>query len=164
MSPREKSPTWGWRFGGTSRSRFRRQNFMLHGFLAAAPWLNVLVVGVLLALVGSRYLMQRGTVFELPAAPFDEGSLLMTPAALLLPLDDTATEKGALLFFEDLRYHVGRAEELNRFTEALRQSVGGEGRRELILLADEHVPHEWVMAVAHAARKAGLQRVNVAGR
>jgi len=164
MSGHEKNMRRGWNFGATSRARFRKQNVMLHGFLAAAPWLNVLVVGVLLMLVGSRYLMQRGTAFDLPVAPLDEGSLMMMPTAILLPLDDAAAENGALLFFEDLRYHAGRPDELDRFTDALRQSVGGDANREFILLADERVPQGWVMAVAHAARKAGLLRVNIGGR
>jgi len=152
------APGWGWRFGAVSRARFRGQRFFLQGLLAAAPWLSAVVAFGLLFAAGPRYLRQRGTVFELPAAPMDEGSLLMMPAAVLLPLED-----GALLLYDDLRYHAGRPVELGRFTEALAKEVR-LGRGELILLADARVPHEWVMAVAHAARKAGVDRVNIAAR
>ncbi len=163
-APPRGAASWGWRFGASSRVRFRRQTLLLQGLLAAAPWLNVILVCGLLLFAGSHFLVQRGTRFDLPASALDEGSLLMMPTALLMPLDDAATEKGALLFYDDLRYHAGHPDELARFTEALRQAVEMEGRRELILLADERVPHEWVMAVAHAARKSGLRRINVAAR
>jgi len=152
------NPHWGWRFGAVSRARFRRHNLFLQGFLAASPWLAAATAFGLLFMAGPRYLRQRGTVFELPAAPLDEGSLLMMPAAVLMPLED-----GALLLYDDLRYHAARPVELDRFTEALAAEVRA-GRDELILLADARVPHEWVMAVAHAARKAGVRRVNIAAR
>ena len=155
---RPSNPDWGWRFGAVSRARFRRQSLFFQGLLAASPWLSVMIAFGLLFAVGPRYLRQRGTVFELPAAPLDEGSLLLMPAAVLLPLED-----GALLLYDDLRYHAGRPVELDRFTESLAKEVR-LGRGELILLADARVPHEWVMAVAHAARKAGVSRVNVAAR
>ena len=152
------NPNWGWRFGAASRARFRRHNLFFQGFLAASPWLAAMVAFGLVFFIGPRYLRQRGTVFELPAAPLDEGSLLLMPAAVLMPL-----EGGALLLYDDLRYHAARPVELDRFTESLAKEVR-PGRDELILLADTRVPHEWVMAVAHAARKAGVSRVNIAAR
>ena len=152
------SATWGWRFGAGSRARFRKQNLLLQGFLAAAPWLNILFVGALLCFVGKRHLTQRGTSFELPVAPLDEGAPLLTPTALLLP-----HENGALLFYEDLRYHADRPEELSRFTESLRQIVR-EGHDKIILCADENIPLKTVMPVVHAVRAAGLRSVDVAAR
>jgi len=157
-SRKPANPNWGWRFGAASRARFRKHNLFFQGFLAALPWLAAMVAFGLVFIAAPRYLRQRGTIFELPAAPLDGGSLLMMPAAVLMPLED-----GALLLYDDLRYHAGRPVELDRFTGALANEVR-LGRDELILLADARVPHEWVMAVAHAARKAGVRRVNVAAR
>jgi len=158
MTRKNQNIMQGWRFGATSRARFRRQNFFLQGFLAAAPWLNILLVGALLCFVGKRHLTQRGTSFELPFAPLEEGAPLDTPTALLLE-----HENGALLFYEDLRYHADRSEDLSRFTESLRQTVR-EGHDEIILCADEKISLATLMPVVHAARAAGVRHVNVAGR
>ena len=159
MAPQKPAnPDWGWRFGAASRARFRKHNRFLHGLLAASPWLATMVAFGLVFMAAPRYLRQRGTLFELPAAPLEEGSAPMMPAAVLMPLED-----GALLLYDDLRYHAAHPVELERFTEALAGEVR-KGRDELILLADARVPHEWVMAAAHAARKAGVRRVNVAAK
>jgi biopolymer transport protein ExbD len=155
---RPTDPDWGWCFGAASRARFRRQGLIFQGFLAAAPWLAAMVAFGAVFMAGPRYLRHRGTVFELPAAPLDEGSLLMMPAAILLP-----AENGALLLYDDLRYKAAHPAELERFTDALAAEARA-GRDELILLADARVPHEWVMAVAHAARQAGMRRVNISAR
>ena len=164
-APKPPLPVWGWRFGAASRARLRRQSLLFQGFVAASPWLAGMAVLGMLFMAGPRFLGQRGTLLELPAAPMSEGSLLVMPAALLMPLEDGdgAGGDGALLLYDDLRYHAGRPVELGRFTEALAKEVLA-GRDELILLADGRVPHEWVMAVARAARMAGVRRVNVAAK
>ena len=152
----------GWRFGDASRARRRRHSALAQGLLAAAPWLDVLVICGLLAFVGQRYLLQPGVAFELPASPLGEGALTTLPSALLLPLEDNAVERGAWLHFEDLRFQAGRPGELQRFAETLRvhAALGGE----ILLLADARVAQEWVMAAALAARQGGITRVNVATR
>ncbi|MCL1888375.1 MAG: hypothetical protein FWF96_05845 [Kiritimatiellaeota bacterium] len=154
---------WGWRFGATSRARLRRQNLLFQGCVAASPWLAVMAAFGMVFLAAPRYLRQRGTLFELPAAPMDEGSLLMMPAVLLMPLDNGAEGAGVLVLHDDLRHRAENPAELDRFAESLAREVSA-GRDEVVLLADGRVSHEWVMAVAHAARKAGMRRVNIAAR
>jgi len=160
---RQPLPDWGWRFGAHSRLRIRRQGMLFQGFLSATPWLAVMAAFGIVFMAAPRYVRQPGTLFELPAAPLEEGSLLLMPAAVLLPLENGAVENGALLLYDDLRYQTGHPEELEHFSKALEKEVLA-GRDELILLADQRVAHEWVMAVANAARKAGVRRVNVASR
>lgn len=160
-APRNTPPPW--RFGQASRLRLRRHALLLQGMVAAAPWLNLLFICGLLLFIGRRFLIQPAAHFELPPAEIRESALMMMPTALLLPLEDAPAD-GALLFYDDLRYHAGHPAELARFTETLTHSVKLEGLRELMLLADRRVPHQWVMAVAQAAHKSGVQRINVGTR
>ena len=142
------------------RDKYRPGTLLTQAFLVAVPWLDVLLVCALFLWVGSRISLRPGVVFELPAAPFQEG-LYETVTAVLLPVSHAAHGAETLVFFDDERYSLADPRQQQRLGEAMRSLLAHTLRRDLLLLADRRVPHGDVMATVNLARAAGLQRVNV---
>jgi hypothetical protein len=154
---------WGnWR-ADVLRERFRPRSRIAQAWLAAVPWINLMLLGGILWVVGDRLRVQPGVVFELPVAPFREG-MNYGLTAVMLPVDRPSGQTETLVFFEDEPYSTGVPAQVRQLGEALRSRAARETRRELLLLADRRVPHGEVMAAVELARAAGIQRINVAAK
>ena len=145
-----------WRDVGI-RSRLRRGGRFGWLFLQIVPWLDAIVVAGLAAALTRQLTIAPGVQFELPAAPFEEGS--QSGAGLVLFQTD-APEPMTLAFFDDVRYIVGSDD------AALAKELAKYSRRrdgdQILLLADENVRHGDVMRIVDLVRDAGVKRVNVA--
>ncbi len=144
------------------RSVYRFGGVWAHTLLAAVPWLNVLVIAVLLFAVHGRSVVAPGVIFDLPAAPLSEGLNAKMTALMIAVARDVAGGDETLIFFDDERFSTRDPEQLAALSERVRARVALDGRRELLLLADRRVPHGDVMAFVNVARAAGVARVNVA--
>ena len=145
-----------WRNVGI-RSRLRRGGRFGWLFLQIVPWLDAIVVAGLAAVLTRQLTIAPGVQFELPAAPFEEGS--QSGASLVLFQTDDP-EPRTLAFFDDVRYVIGAddaslAQELTKYSRK-------RGGQQILLLADENVRHGDVMRVVNLVRDAGVRRVNVA--
>ena len=150
---------WGkWR-SETLRDRFSRHGWGGAALFAAAPWVNLALLVVLLLALGDRILVRPGVVFELPRAPFREG-LRYGLTAVMIPVARTNRQE-TLVFFDDERFMLGVPSQLEQLTDRIHARVALEPRREILLLADRRIPHGDVMAVVNLAREAGVGRVNV---
>lgn len=130
--------------------------------LAAIPWINALILIVVLLAVHGRLVISPGMVFDLPRAPLREG-LHQGLTALMIPVArDTPGGEETLIFFDDDRYATQDEDQMTVLSERLRSRVTVGKRRELLLLADKRVPHGDVIRFVNVAREAGVQRVNVA--
>jgi len=156
----EASGAWNrWR-AQALRDKHRPRSRLGQAFLAAAPWLDVMIVCALFVWVGTRLTLRPGVVFELPAAPFQEG-LHESVTAVLLPVGRNARSSETLVFFDDERYSLSDPQQVQRLGAAMRNLLAHSARRDLLLLADRRVPHGDVMGAVNLARAAGVQRVNV---
>lgn len=150
---------WGkWR-SETLRNRFTRRGWGGQALLAAAPWLNGVLLAILLLAVGDRILVRPGVVFELPHAPFREG-LRYGLTAVMIPVPRTNGME-TVVFFDEERFEMTTQAKQEQLAERIRTRVEHEPRREILLLADRRIPHGDVMTLVNLARDAGVSRVNV---
>ena len=150
---------WGkWR-SETLRNRFTRGGWGGRALFAAAPWISLLLLAVLLLVVGNRILVQPGVLFDLPRAPFREG-MRYGLTAVMIPVARTNGQE-TLVFFDDEPFDLGVAARQELLAARIRSRVSLEPRREILLLADRRIPHGDVMTVVNLAREAGVNRVNV---
>lgn len=141
-----------YRFGGT----------WAQALLSMVPWLNAIVLVVLLLAVNERLVVSPGVMFDLPRATVREGAHAGLTALMIAVERDGPGGDEALIFFDDERYFTRDAEQMAVLCERLKNRVALGVRRELLLLADKRVPHGDVMRFVNVARESGVQRVNVA--
>ncbi len=130
--------------------------------LAAVPWINALILVVLLLAVHGRMVIAPGMVFDLPRAPLREGSRPGLVALMISVARNTPGGEETLIFFDDDRYSMGDDEQIVLLAERLKSRMAQNGARELLLMADKRVPHGDVIFFVNVAREAGARRVNVA--
>lgn len=133
---------------------FRRHFAPAHraprGFLTVAPWINVLLLFILVLIQQSASVLRPGVKLELPAAPFIDG---IRPDALVL----TVPQEG-MYFFQDERLSFdGVALALERASRANKDAV-------LIVEADKRVSYDTLVRIYNAARAAGIGEVVLATR
>ncbi len=130
--------------------------------LTAVPWIDVIVVVVLLLAVDRRIVISPGVIFDLPKSAFREGTHAGLTALMISVARDTPGGEETLVFFDDDRYSIQDPEQMAVLSEHVKNRASFGARSELLLLADKRVPHGDVMRFVNAAREAGVQRVNVA--
>ncbi len=145
-----------WRNAGI-RSRLRKGGRFGWLFLQVVPWLDAIVVAGLAAALTRQLTISPSVQFELPSAPFEEGSKSGTGLVLF---QTEGPEPRILAFFDDVRYVVGLDDEA--LSQELAKYSRKRGGNQILLLADENVRHGDVMRVVNLVRDAGVRRVNVA--
>ncbi|HNX33549.1 MAG TPA: biopolymer transporter ExbD [Kiritimatiellia bacterium] len=155
------------REGWSKQTRRHRNVYRFGGpwarsLLSSIPWINALILVVMLLAVHGRMLISPGVVFDLPRAPLREG-LHAELMALMIPVArDTPGGEETLIFFDDDRYSTLDEDQMAVLSERLRNRLSLSAHRELLLMADKRVPHGDVIRFVNIAREAGVQRVNVA--
>lgn len=153
---------WGkWR-SDSLRNRFTQGGWGGRALFAAAPWISLVLLVVLLLAVGDRILLRPGVVIDLPSAPFREG-MRYGLTAVMIPVARTNGQQ-TLVFFDDEPFELSAPARREKLAERIRnrvQGVQGAPSHELLLLADRRIPHGDVMTVVNLAREAGVSRVNV---
>jgi len=143
---------WGWR-------PERAEGIWRHGpngfkpLVAAAPYLTVLVLLAMLAVIGDTLTSAKGVLFDLPEAGLAEGEATKL-VALVMPL-----RHETLVFFDDSRYVLGDAASSDALARHLADRLSRVDRRTLLVLADRRVAGGELMALAALARKGGAQRI-----
>lgn len=143
---------WGW-------SPERHDGIWRHGarwmrpFVAAAPWLTVLLLLLMLHTIGGTFTLARGVLFDLPDAGLADGETTGL-AAILMPMPHET-----LLFFDDARYMLGDAASVAAFGEHLAQRMEQTGDRTLLVLADRRVAGGELMRLAGVARRNGAEKL-----
>ncbi len=130
--------------------------------LWAVPWINVVVLTVLLVLVHGKTTATAGLLFDLPHSPIREGAAASL-IAMLIPVagENEAGAPDTLVFFDDDRFITSNRDQMDALVERLRQRTA-QNERVLLLMADKRVPHGEVVSIINLARDAGVERVNVA--
>lgn len=141
------------------RMRYRPRSRIGQAFLTVVPWLDLTVITILFLATRHLLVLQPGIGFDLPAAPFREGSRSgMT--AVLLHVESPAGREN-LVFFDDERFRVHLEEDLRAMQQAITRRIRARGQRELLLHIDSRVEHGVVMRLVNLVREAGVTRVNV---
>ena len=143
---------WGW-------SPERSQGIWRHGavwmrpVVAAAPWLTVILLLLMLFAVGGTFTSSKGVLFDLPEGMLDEGEATGL-VALIMP-----TDHETLVFFDDARYLLGDATSTKALGDHLAESVRRSGDKTLLVLADRRVAGGELMKFSGIARRGGVEKV-----
>ena len=143
---------WGWRPRRTT-------GIWQHGarwsrpFIAAAPFLTVLVLLLMFYFVGGTMTTFKGVLFDLPEGGRTDGE----PAelvALVMPL-----RHETVVFFDDSRYLLGDAASVRSLGEQIAERVSRSTSKTLLVLVDRRVRSGDVMGLATIARQGGVRRL-----
>jgi biopolymer transport protein ExbD len=126
------------------------------------PWIDALIIMVLLLYVNNRLTIIPGMVFELPQAPLRGGTQGAVLTAVMIPVvQDVSSGSETLVFFDDERFSMEDEEFDLRLSGKVRARVQASATHDMLLLADKNIPHGDVMRFVNIAREAGINRVNV---
>lgn len=144
------------------QARFRRGWFL--NLSSGIPWLDSIIIIVLLLVVNNRLAIVPGMVFDLPRAPLRTGvhSAYNGLTAVMIPVvHDVAQGGETLIFFDDERFAMQDEDFAERLSLKVRERIHASARHDMLLLADKHIPHGDVIQFVNVVREAGVNRVNV---
>ena len=130
----------------------------------SVPWINTLILIVLLFLYHQRIAISPGIVFDLPSAPLREGSHTGLTALMFAVTHESMARDEALVFFDDARYMVQDDEQMSNLAEQIRLRMKNADSKDFLLLADKRVSHGDIMRFVTILRNTGVSKVNVAER
>ena len=126
-------------------------------FVAAVPWITVLLLVLMLQMVGGTLVSERGLLFDLPdSSGLDEGDSASL-VALVMPMPHET-----LVFFDDARYTMGDEASVAAFGSHLGDRVSKSDSKKLLVLADRRVATGELMKIAALARRSGVESVLMA--
>lgn len=147
--------------------RLRRGVYRFGGPWAQAviysvPWINTLILIILLFLYHGRIAISPGIAFNLPSAPLMEGSHTGLTALMFAVTHESMAREEALVFFDDARYMVQDDEQMSTLAEQVRLRMKNSDSKDFLLLADKRVTHGDIMRFVTILRNAGVAKINVA--
>lgn len=143
---------WGWT-PERNEGIWRCGPSWMKPFLAAVPWLTLVVLLLILMAMSRALSLSKGVVFDLPAGAQTESE----PASLVALV--LAESDGTLVFFDEARYMLDERVSAAAFGDHLADRAGRVARKSLLVLADRRVPGGALMTLAKIARDSGVERI-----
>ncbi len=125
---------------------------------AAAPYVTVVLLLLMLHIAGGALAAAKGVLFDLPDAGLVDGAATKL-VALMLPRDHET-----LVFFDDSRYVLADETSLRALGENLSARTERDESKTLLVLADRRVSGGDLMKFAAVARRNGVARILFAGK
>lgn len=142
---------WGWR--RDSRTGACGVEAWLKPFVAAAPWLTLGALLLMMQLVSGSFVAENGILFDLPRGEADEGASTSL-VALVMPMT-----RQTMVFFDDARYVLGEDRSEEAFRVQLAERAAKLRERTLLVMADRRVSAGELVRMADLARAAGLESI-----
>ena len=143
---------WGWR-PQHSMGIWRHGAGWMRPFVAAAPWLTVLLLVLMLNVASGTLTSAKGVVFDLPGPGLADGEATSLVALAMPRAHET------LVFFDDARYVFDDPASVRTFGDDLAERISRHGKKTLLVLADRRVPGGVLMDIASVARISGAERI-----
>ena len=159
---RERETSLSW-YGQGLRTRFKPRARLSQGYLSMAPWVDIILLFVLLVLCLEGFVLRAGVVIQLPVAEFRDGVPIRGEAVVVVVRPDV--DQGTLqeiIFFRDQPYKPET--DLMRLKGAFEKVVKDGQEGVLTIEADSAVTQGTLVRIWDAARNAGIATVNVATR
>lgn len=153
----------GGQIHGGLRTRYVPRARIGRGLLGLAPWLDVVLLALFFALTGQTIRLQPGVVVQLPHGAFREGTIDELVAVVLSIRDPATGRTEDIVFFDDVRYRLRSADQVERFRQALRARARKQSVA-LVVQADRDVRHGTMADIMDMALDAGIERVNIGTR
>ena len=148
---------WGWTPERTL-GIWRHGAAWLRPVAAAAPYVTVVLLLLMLHIAGGALAAAKGVLFDLPDAGLVDGAATKL-VALMLPRDHET-----LVFFDDSRYVLADETSLRALGENLSARTERDESKTLLVLADRRVSGGDLMKFAAVARRNGVARILFAGK
>lgn len=152
-----QSSGWGWGVRASGAAS-RHDIAWLRPFVAAAPWITLAVLLLMMNLLGGTLAIREGVLFELPDAGIAEGESTSL-VALMIPMSHET-----LVFFDDARFVMGDPQSMDAFREQLAERAGKLKERTLLVLADRRISADEIMRFAAIAKEGGVGQILFAER
>ncbi len=149
---------WGWSARGKGGAPGGNDIAWLRPLVAAAPWITLVVLLVMMFLLGGSLAIREGVLFELPDSGVGEGESTSL-VALMLPMS-----RETLVFFDDARFVLGDAQSMSVFRDQLSERAAKLNERTLLVLADRRIPAGEIMKFAAIAKAGGVGQILFAER
>ena len=128
----------------------------------SVPWINAIILFILLFLYHERITISPGIIFDLPPAPLREGSHTGLTALMFAVNQESMSREEAMVFFDDSRFMVEDNEQMSVLAEQIRVRLQNSSSKDFLLLADKRVKHGDILRFVNILRNAGVSKVNVA--
>lgn len=148
---------WGWN-PVRSQGIWRYGARWMRPFVAAAPWLTVLLILLMFHVIGGTFTLAKGVLFELQPAETEDGEYTKL-VAMVIPVSGET-----LVFFDDARYMLGDPASVASLGEHVAERTAKTDSKSLLVLADRRVNGGELMKFSGILRRAGVERVLFAGK
>lgn len=123
-----------------------------------SAWLSVIILFGMMWLLGGKFTIAKGQLFDLPSFGNDEGAVTDLVAIVFPAARDT------LVFFDDSRYSLSDEESLEKFQSHLEEVTKKATNPSLLLLSDKRVTAGELMQITTIAKKSGIAKLLLAER
>ena len=145
---------WGWSPERT-QGIWRYGPLALRPFVAAAPWITLILLLMTLWFVGGTLVSQEGVLVDLPETAVGEGEATGA-VALIVP---STTARKTMVFFDNSRYSMDDAGNVSTLADHISETAQHTKRKTILVLADRRVPGGELMRFAALARKNGITKI-----
>ena len=146
------------------RTRYFPKSRIGQGLISVAPWVNLALLMFCFLILDSKLVVQPGVCVELPRGPFREGTGFEIVADVLSVRGTGGAPREEMIFFNDQRYRVKSEEQMRSLKQAFAVRLREHHDANLIIQADQRVPHGTVVQVMNMALEVGIKQVNIATR
>ena len=144
---------WGWRPERTT-GIWRHGAGWMRPFVAAVPFLSVLLLLMMLHFASGTLTMTQGVLFDLPSSDGLVGAEATDLVALVMPM-----RHGTMVFFDDSRYLLDEASSVRSFVERVEELVAASDAKTFLVLADRRVSGGDLMKIATIVRNCGVRQL-----
>lgn len=129
------------------------------GLLSMAPWFDLALIVLYLALLQTRIVLQPGLVIELPAGRTEPG--LYSPLIAVAMTTGSSRAPVVKVYFDNELYVLDDAKRMEALREALDAKRRQRGETALTLYADRRIETRHLTQLMQMAQEAGMQRINL---
>ncbi len=157
----ELASRWGTTWSAEElRKRFVPRNRFVGGLFYMVPWIDAIVVALFACIACERFIFTPSVNFNLPQA----GVVTEWPAdatSIVMLRKNGPNGPVTLVFHDGVRYDFSSESEIRKLEKSMASTSQSSGNGEILLLAEESIPHGEVVRLVDIARKSGFSRVCV---
>jgi len=146
------------------RTRYYPKNRIGQGLITVGPWIDIVMIVILFVILDARLVLQPGVTVDLPTASFSDGSRARYVAVVMSVGSQAVGTRRHIVFFDDVRFVAGEAEQMRNLEHAFAGQAGEHPRSDLVIHADESVPHGTIVEIMTMALNVGFEHVSLASR
>ena len=165
MIKREDTNRFGWCRKGL-RTKYRPRAMISRGLIDAAPWLNVLVLVFVFALLAPHVVVKPGISLSIPETlvAANAGGPSVTAVVQSHRQSPTNEVRSEMVFFDDEPFDVGDTAQMRQLRSRFASLVHDRPGIVLVIEADANVKYGTIARLCSIAAASGLKTVNLAGR